>query len=406
MPPQVLAIVVLPSETKLLNSDVAGRPAGRYLLDRLGGCENVVLRVAAADGTLPAWCDVSRISAGPTDEDTGNPLHRHILIVDGRAWLSHAVLAHVLLKARESGTGFRVTGSSGAPSLGERQTTTLAVHLSPGQGRDVLRTLRTWFQRIEQLLEADAVASTCTVDAAPLDAAEPALLIDSYAVLATVEQQVLFQRATAALSRGVRLRDPLQVYLRGDLECGADVELDVGVIIEGTVVLGERVRIGAHSIVRDSHIGDDTCIHPFSIVEHSSIGKGGFVGPYGRIRPGNVIGDGVQIGNFVEVKGSQIGDGSRINHHSFIGDAVLADRVTIGAGTITCNHDGIRTNQTVIESGAYIGSGCNLVAPLRIGGRATVGAGSTITRDVPAAKLTLARTLQTTIENWRGPKKR
>jgi bifunctional UDP-N-acetylglucosamine pyrophosphorylase/glucosamine-1-phosphate N-acetyltransferase len=184
------------------------------------------------------------------------------------------------------------------------------------------------------------------------------------------------------------------------------VEIDIGVIIQGTVVLGERVRIGAHSIVRDSQIGDDTCIHPFSIVEHSSIGKGGFVGPYGRIRPGSAIGDGVQIGNYVEIKTSRIGDGSRINHHSFIGDAVLADHVTIGAGTITCNHDGTGTNQTVIESGAYIGSGCHLVAPLRIGEHATIGAGSTITRDVPAATLTLARTPQTTIENWRGPKKR
>ena len=120
----------------------------------------------------------------------------------------------------------------------------------------------------------------------------------------------------------------------------------------------------------------------------------------------SVIGDGVQIGNYVEIKNSQVGAGSRINHHTFIGDAVLADQVTIGAGTITCNHDGIGINQTIIERGAYIGSGCNLVAPLRIGQGATVGAGSTITRDVPAAKLTLARSPQTTIESWRGPKTR
>ena len=364
---------------------MAGRPAGSYLLDRLGACEDVDVQVVAATGTpAPAWSEASRSGADRclTDGDTADHAHSHILVVDGRAWLSHAALAQMFLRARQTGAGFRVTESGGAHAPGERQARTLAVHLSLGQGRlAVLHTLRASPQGIEQLLDADTIANACVVDASHLDSSEPALLIDSYAGLATVEQHVLFQRAMGALSRGVRLRDPRQVYLRGDLVCGADVEIDVGVIIQGTVVLGDRVRIGAHSMVRDSHIGDDTCIHPFSIVEHSSIGKGGFVGPFGRIRPGSAIGDRVQIGNYVEIKTSQIGDGSRINHHSFIGDAVLADHVTIGAGTITCNHDGTGTNQTVIESGAYVGSGCNLVAPLRIGERATVGAGSTITRD-------------------------
>lgn len=369
MPPQVLAIVVLPTETNLLDSDLAGRPAGTYLLDRLATCQDVVVRVAS-----------------DAVEDTRAASHPHILVVDGRAWISEAALRQVVVEARQSDTGFTVIGVGGA---------TLAVSISPAGPRG-----------IEQLFETARTASASTVDAGALDTAEPALLFDSYAALATVERHVLFQRAMDAQSRGVRLRDPHHVYLRGDLQCGAHVELDIGVIIQGKVVLGDRVRIGAHAIVTDSHIGDDTSIHPFSIVERSTIGKGSFVGPYGRVRPGSSIGDRVQIGNYVEVKNAHIGDSSRINHHSFVGDAVIADRVTIGAGTITCNHDGTETNQTVIETGAYIGSGCNLVAPVRIGERATVGAGSTITRDVPPATLTLARSPQTTVENWQGPKKK
>jgi bifunctional UDP-N-acetylglucosamine pyrophosphorylase/glucosamine-1-phosphate N-acetyltransferase len=142
----------------------------------------------------------------------------------------------------------------------------------------------------------------------------------------------------------------------------------------------------------------------FSLVEDAIIGSGCIVGPYARIRPASSIGDKCQVGNFVEVKSSTIGAGSRINHHSFIGDAVLGDRVTIGAGTITCNHDGTKTNHTVIGQDAYIGSGCKLVAPLRVGGAATIGAGSTITEDVPAGTLTLARSRQVTIPHWRGPR--
>jgi len=369
MPPQVLAIVVLPTETSLLDSDLAGRPAGTYLLDRLATCEDVVVRVAAGAGA-----------------DTRADSYPHILVVDGRAWLSQAALRQILITARESDAGFTVSGVGGA---------TLAVYLSSAG----------WWG-IEQLFETARTASVSTVDAGALDTAEPALLLDSYAALTTAERHVLFRRAMDAQSCGVRVRDPHHVYLRGDLECGAHVELDIGVIIQGKVVLGDRVRIGAHSIVTDSQIGDDSSIHPFSIVERSTIGRGTFVGPYGRVRPGSTIGDRVQIGNYVEIKSADIGDGSRINHHSFIGDALIADRVTIGAGTITCNHDGTGTNQTVIETGAYIGSGCNLVAPVRIGERATVGAGSTITRDVPPATLTLARSPQTTINNWQGPKKK
>jgi bifunctional UDP-N-acetylglucosamine pyrophosphorylase/glucosamine-1-phosphate N-acetyltransferase len=182
------------------------------------------------------------------------------------------------------------------------------------------------------------------------------------------------------------------------------VEIEVNVILEGRVELGDDVKIGANSLVKNSTIGARTRVNPFSIIEDSKVGCNSFVGPYGRIRPGSSIGDEVQIGNYVEIKSSQIGARSRINHHSFIGDAVVGEQVTIGAGTVTCNHDGVGTNQTIIESGVYIGSGCYLIAPVRIGEGATVGAGSTISRSVPAGKLTLARSPQTTVEDWQGPR--
>jgi len=248
------------------------------------------------------------------------------------------------------------------------------------------------------------LSRVASVAAAHLGEAGLAILIDSFADLSTVERHILLDRANSAMERGVRMRDPHQVWLRGELVCGANVELDINVIIEGIVDLGAGVRVGANSILRDARIGPNTRIHPFSLVEGASIGTDGLIGPYARIRPGTNMGDRVQIGNYVEIKNSHIGSSTRINHHAFIGDASIDDEVTIGAGTITCNHDGVRINRTVVERGAYIGSGCNLVAPVRIGERATVGAGSTITRDVPASKLTLARAQQTTIENWRGPK--
>jgi bifunctional UDP-N-acetylglucosamine pyrophosphorylase/glucosamine-1-phosphate N-acetyltransferase len=213
-------------------------------------------------------------------------------------------------------------------------------------------------------------------------------------------------KVEALLRQGVRFLDPRNVYLRGDLTCGADVEIDINVIFEGSVTLEDGVRVGAHTILTDARIGQNTTIKPFTMIEGSTVGADAAIGPYARLRPGTTIGDRSSIGNYVEIKNARIDAGARINHHAFVGDAELAEDVTIGAGTITCNHDGAGRARTVIERGAYIGSGCKLVAPLRIGAGATIGAGSTITRDVPPGKLTLARSRQTTIENWQGPRSR
>ena len=220
---------------------------------------------------------------------------------------------------------------------------------------------------------------------------------------AMLEKKILYKRACDALLAGVRIRDPNKVFIRGKLKCGIGVEIDVGVIIEGKVNLDAGVKIGAHSILKNVEIGAHTQVNPFSIIEDSIIGSNAFIGPYGRVRPGSKIGNFSQIGNFVEIKKSKLGSHSRVNHLAFLGDATLEKNVTIGAGSITCNHNGSGINKTKINEGVYIGSGCELVAPISIGKNATIGAGSTITKDVPAGKLTIARSRQQTIKDWKRP---
>jgi len=222
--------------------------------------------------------------------------------------------------------------------------------------------------------------------------------------IAQIEREVQLKKAYKLISAGVLVRDPQRLDVRGSLVCGKGVEIDVNVVFEGDVLLEDGVIIGANCILRNCKIGKDTNINPFSLVEESVVGNQSFVGPYGRLRPGTTIGDNVQIGNFVEIKNASIGSNCRINHHSFVGDADLAENVTMGAGTITCNHDGIRVNRTTIEDGAYIGSGCNLIAPLKINANSTIASGSTITEEVEGDTLTIARTRQVTIENWKGQK--
>jgi len=215
------------------------------------------------------------------------------------------------------------------------------------------------------------------------------------------KKKEMIERAKRLIESGVFIMDPERFDLRGNLKCGKNVVIDINVIFEGNVELGDNVRIGANCILVDSFIGNDSHIKPFSLVEGARIGKNTFIGPFGRIRHGTIIEDEVQIGNFVEIKNSTIKNKGRINHLSFIGDADIEEDVTIGAGTITCNHDGLNTNFTKISKGAYIGSGCNLVAPISIGNYATIGAGSTIVKNVPDSSLTIARSKQNTIENWK-----
>lgn len=203
----------------------------------------------------------------------------------------------------------------------------------------------------------------------------------------------------------IRIVDIDRIDIRGELSCGTNVVIDINVIFEGKVELGNNVIIEPNCIIKDSIIGNSAHIKAFSLVEGSKIGNNTFIGPYARIRRDNHIANYVQIGNFVEIKKSTINDFVRINHLSFIGDADIKKNVTIGAGTITCNHNGVSTNTTIINEGAYVGSGSNLVAPILIGKNSTIGAGSTIVEDTPSDSLTVARKKQKTIKNWSNPSK-
>jgi len=219
-----------------------------------------------------------------------------------------------------------------------------------------------------------------------------------------LDKEIALQKVLSLISEGAGVQSPEQLYIRGTISCGKNVQFDVNVIIEGDVKIGDDVVIGANSILKNCTIGKETVVNPFSLIEDAVIGEKCFVGPYGRIRPGTLIGNYVQIGNFVEIKNTNIASKCRINHLAFVGDADLEEGVTIGAGTITCNHDGFGINRTMISKNAYVGSGCNLVAPLKINTNATIASGSTITKEVDANTLTIARSRQVKIEGWKGPR--
>ncbi len=220
------------------------------------------------------------------------------------------------------------------------------------------------------------------------------------------EREIFSNKAYELIAGGAVIRDPKRLDIRGNITCGENVEIDINVIIEGEVVLEDGVYIGANCVLRNCKIGKNSSINPFSLVEDSIVGEKSSIGPYGRLRPGSLIADNVQVGNFVEIKNAKIASKCRINHLSFVGDADLAEGVTIGAGTITCNHNGIDINHTSIGKDAYVGSGCNLVAPLKINSKSTIASGSTITKDTPSNALTLARSRQVVVEHWKGPKSR
>ncbi len=223
--------------------------------------------------------------------------------------------------------------------------------------------------------------------------------------LANLERVWQKEVAARLLTQGVTLIDPARIDVRGNLMCGRDAEIDVGCIFEGQVSLGDRVKVGAYSIIRNASIAQDTQIAPYSHIDSSEVGANCHIGPYARLRPGSKLHDHAHVGNFVEIKNSEIGQGSKANHLSYIGDSTVGCRVNIGAGTITCNYDGANKFRTIIEDDAFIGSDTQLVAPVTVGKGATIGAGSTITKDTPAGELTLSRSRQLTIAGWQRPVK-
>jgi len=230
--------------------------------------------------------------------------------------------------------------------------------------------------------------------------------INDRAQLAAVERIVQTRRAEALLAAGVALADPARIDIRGELHCGRDVAIDVGCVFEGLVRLGDGVQVGPYCVVRDVAIAAGAQIFPFSHLDGAQVGANARVGPFARLRPGAVLAEDVHIGNFVEVKASTIGVGSKANHLAYIGDATVGRGVNYGAGSITANYDGANKHRTIIEDDASIGSNCVLVAPVTVGRGATVGGGSTVAKDVPAGQLTVARARQTAIPGWQRPVKK
>jgi bifunctional UDP-N-acetylglucosamine pyrophosphorylase / glucosamine-1-phosphate N-acetyltransferase len=224
--------------------------------------------------------------------------------------------------------------------------------------------------------------------------------------LAQLEAAYRTRVADQLMVAGVTLVDPARVDVRGSLTHGQDVFIDINTVFAGQVKLGNRVKIGPNCYIRDAEIADDAVVHANCVIEQALVGPKAVIGPFARLRPGTRLAEKVHIGNFVEVKNSQMGTASKANHLTYLGDTIVGKEVNIGAGTITCNYDGVNKFQTHIEDKVFVGSGSMLVAPVRIAAGATIGAGSTINKDAPAEKLTLARAKQITVPGWERPKKK
>ena len=261
--------------------------------------------------------------------------------------------------------------------------------------------LRDWLSRLTddndqgEYYLTDCIA-LAAADGVPVTAGQAASEAETQGInnkLDLSRAERLFQRrqADALMAAGLTLRDPARFDLRGVLRAGRDTEIDVDVVVEGRVILGDNVYVGPHVVLKNCRIENDTRIESHSVVEGATIGARCAIGPFARLRPDTVVADRAKIGNFVETKKTRLGEASKINHLSYVGDARIGRDVNIGAGVITCNYDGLSKHETIIEDGAFVGSDCQLVAPVTIGRDATIGAGSTVTRNAPADALTLSR---------------
>lgn len=278
------------------------------------------------------------------------------------------------------------------------------------------RELRDWLARLDNDnaqgeyyltdIVALAAADGVRVVAGQAGSVEEVQGINDKIELAAAERILQRRQADELMAAGVTLRDPARFDLRGSLTAGPDCVIDVNAVIEGEVVLGTGVHVGPNCVLRNSRIGDGSVIHSHSVIEHSRVGKRCQIGPFARLRPDTELAERAKVGNFVETKKVKVGAGSKIPHLSYVGDAELGTDVNVGAGVITCNYDGAAKHRTVIGDGAFIGSDCQLVAPVEVAAGATIGAGSTITKDAPAGKLTVSRARQVTVEGWQRPKKK
>jgi len=277
------------------------------------------------------------------------------------------------------------------------------------------RALKLWLGKLsnnnaQQEYYLTDVIAMAVQDGIPIESAQPEHVWETLGVnskLQLAELERIFQRniANTLLDQGVTLADPNRVDVRGVLRCGRDVSIDVGCVFEGEVTLGDGVSIGANCVIRDAKIDRSVTIKAFSHIDGATIGVDAQIGPYARLRPGTELGADVHVGNFVEIKNSQFDAHSKANHLAYVGDASVGARVNIGAGTITCNYDGANKHRTVIEDDAFIGSDTQLVAPVTVGKGATLGAGTTLTKDAPPDSLTVSRAKQISITGWQRPVK-
>jgi bifunctional UDP-N-acetylglucosamine pyrophosphorylase/glucosamine-1-phosphate N-acetyltransferase len=251
-----------------------------------------------------------------------------------------------------------------------------------------------------------AVASKTGIEVAQPEDEVEVMGANNRQQLSVLERSFQAREALRLMTEGVTLSDPARLDVRGDVVVGRDIFMDINVVLEGLVTIEDNVEIGPNCVIRNSVIRRGSVIKAFSHLDGADVGEGCDIGPYARLRPGTRLGRGAKVGNFVETKKADIGAGSKINHLSYLGDAVVGEQVNIGAGTITCNYDGVNKFVTHIGDNVFIGSNTALVAPLNVGAGATTGAGSTITQDVPTGALAVGRSRQRTIENWQRPLKK
>jgi bifunctional UDP-N-acetylglucosamine pyrophosphorylase/glucosamine-1-phosphate N-acetyltransferase len=449
----VNVVILAAGQGKRMHSDLpkvlhrlAGRPLLAHVIDRaraLGAARIVVVYGYGGEAVREAIGDdsIAWVKQAP-QLGTGHALQQalpalapsaHTLVLYGDVPLTRAETLRSLIDAAADGVAMltveledpagygRIVREGGAvkriveekdaspPERAIREVNTGIMALPTQRLAGWLASLRNDNAQREYYL-TDLVAAAVD-EGVPVRAVQPAaawetLGVNSKAQLAELERA--HQRVVAGrlLDAGVSLADPARIDVRGPLECGRDVAIDVNCVFEGEVSLGDRVSVGAHCVLRNVRIDADTRIEPFCHLEDADIGRACRIGPYARLRPGARLAEDVHVGNFVEVKASTIGAGSKANHLAYIGDSEVGRNVNVGAGTITCNYDGANKHRTIIEDDVFIGSDTQLVAPVRVGRGATLGAGTTLTQDAPPGQLTISRVRQFSLPTWKRPEKK
>ena len=387
----------------------AGRPIGWVLQAEQRGTGHALLQALPSipDGhqVLVLFGDVPLISAATLGALIGRAAERRLVLL---SVLLEDPTGYGRVLRDKAGNVYRIVEQKDATQK-ERQVreANTGVLVAPAAA------LRAWLARVgndnaqgEYYLTdvvTLAVKDGFEVEAVVAPGAAEVLGVNDRLQLAQLEAEYRRLRAVQLMQAGVTVIDPARLDVRGNVATGRDVQLDVNVLLEGEVALGDRVRIGAGCVLRDVAIGADTVVHPYSVLDGAEVGPRCVVGPFARLRPGTRLAAEAHVGNFVELKAAVLGAGSKANHLTYLGDATVGSRVNVGAGTITCNYDGVNKWPTTIGDGAFIGSGSMLVAPVSVGAGATIGAGSTITKPAPAGALTLERSEQRSVPGWSAP---